>query len=509
MYSVLNGEVHTMARTPIDKTFSTSSSVNKMNVIQQFIDGQLIQSSGTATIPVLNPATEEIIAYAPQGTAADVDRAVSAARDALPAWQQRTAAERGCFLIAIADELDQRASEIARVTSLNNGKPIAEAFMDLEDAIATYRYYGENAGDLLDARQDHPVPVRMPAYASRTRLDSVGVAALIVPWNFPLMTTAWKLAPALLAGCTTVLKPSEFTPLPEFMLADIAQTINLPAGVLNIVNGSGSKVGESLVSHPGISKVSFTGSNRTGTQVMRAAASNARNISLELGGKSPIIVFEDSDPELAAEWIAAGIFFNAGQMCSATSRLLIHESIADDILHRVKDTAQAIKLGDPLAADTGMGPLITRAQYNKSLAYLRIAHDEGLKKLTEDRTTLPASGFFFPPTIFTEVPTHSRLWREEIFAPVLCSRTFASETEAIELANDSNYGLAATVASADMTRAQRVTNRLEAGHVWLNGPQVALPETSWGGYKESGIGRELGPWGLNAFLEVKHVTYPA
>ncbi|WP_435103261.1 aldehyde dehydrogenase family protein [Arhodomonas sp. AD133] len=476
--------------------------------IQQFIDGRLVPSASDDTLAVHNPATETVMDQVPRGAPEDVNRAVTAAHRALASWRALTTVERGRYLLAIADELERRGEEIVRLTSRNNGKPLAEARIDLGDAVATYRYYGEHAEALLDARQNADVAVAMPGYASRLRLEPVGVAALIVPWNFPLVTTAWKLAPALLAGCTAVLKPSEVTPLPEMVMAEVAETVDLPAGVLNIVNGTGEHVGAPLTIHPDVAKVSFTGSNPVGAQVMRAAAADARNISLELGGKSPIVVFEDADPDQAVEWIMAGIFFNAGQICSATSRLLVHESVAEAVLPRLKAAAEALALGDPLDEATEMGPLTTRAQYDKALTYFRQAVSENLVCLTGGTASNRAHGYFVAPTVYTHVPTDSRLWREEIFAPVLCTRTFASEDEAVALANDCAYGLAATVVSADTERAHRVADRLEAGHVWLNGPQVILPETSWGGHKASGIGRELGPWGLHAFLEVKHVSYP-
>ncbi len=478
------------------------------STIDNFIDGHRTPSGSADIQAVHNPATEAVIARVPQGTPADVDRAVAAALRALASWRTRTAVERGWYLLAIADELERRGEEIVRLSSGNNGKPLAEARIDLGDAVATYRYYGEQAEALLDARQDADVPVAMPGYASRLRLEPAGVAGLIVPWNFPLVTTAWKLAPALLAGCTAVLKPSEVTPLPEMVMAEIAEAVALPAGVLNIVNGTGEGVGAPLVTHPGVAKVSFTGSNMVGAQVMRAAAEDARSISLELGGKSPILVFEDADPDQAVEWIMAGIFFNAGQICSATSRLLIHESAADTVLPRLKAAAEALALGDPLDEATEMGPLTTATQYDKALAYFRQAEREGLTCLTGGAAADREHGYFVAPTVYTNVPTNSRLWREEIFAPVLCTHTFTTEDEAVALANDCAYGLAATVVSANTERAHRVADRLEAGHVWLNGPQVILPETAWGGYKASGIGRELGPWGLHAFLEVKHVSYP-
>ena len=479
---------------------------NTHTLNEHFIGGEWVASANAATLPIVNPATAESIGTLTLGNAADVERAVRAARNAFASWSKTSGKERASYLRAIAQQIRDQAESLARLSSLNNGKPLGESRMDMSDAAATYEYYATLA-EQLDARQGVSVPLQANEFASTTYLEPAGVVGLIVPWNFPFVTTAWKVAPALAAGCTVVLKPSEITPLVEFELANIARTIGLPPGVLNIVAGDGAGVGAPLVDHPEVAKISFTGSNRVGERVMQSAARRIANVSLELGGKSPILVFEDADPQQAAELIAAGIFFNCGQMCSATSRLLVHRDVAQSVLERLKAVAEATLVGDAFSEGVTMGPLTSANQLQTVCGYIERGLAEGLKLLTGG-ARLPRPGYFVEPTIFLDVPSSSALWREEIFGPVLCARTFATEQEALELANDSDFGLAATIVTADMERARRVARGLQAGHIWINGPQAVFPETSWGGFKRSGLGRELGPWGLQAFLEVKQVTQP-
>jgi betaine-aldehyde dehydrogenase len=392
------------------------------------------------------------------------------------------------------------------LSSINNGKPLAEARVDMADAAASFEYYAEKAVE-LEKGQNRDVPVPDAGYKARLKLEPVGVASLIVPWNFPLVTTSWKVAPALAAGCTVVLKPSEVTPIVELELAAIAIDVGLPPGVLNIVTGTGVDVGGPMTVHPGVAKVSFTGSNAVGARVMAAAAPGIKSVGLELGGKSPIVVLDDADEEMAAELICGGIFYNAGQMCSATSRLIMDRKVAPRILDRVVEMARALKPGDPLAPDTTIGPMTTKAQHTKVLDYIERGRAAGLSLATGGgRPKGVEGGWFIEPTIFTDVPTSSPLWREEIFGPVLCVRLFDREDEAVAMANDSDFGLVATVIGADDARTNRVADALEAGHVWINSPQMIFVQTSWGGFKASGIGRELGPWGLSSYLEVKHTT---
>ena len=475
---------------------------------KQFINNQWVASAGTRLLDVMNPYREERIAQVTAGDPADVDAAVKAAQQAQPAWQELGGTARAGYLNGVADGLEARRDALIKLSATNNGKPLAEAGIDLDDAIACYRYYAGQA-KALDDRQGQLVSVEMEGVEARTYHDPVGVVGLIAPWNFPLVTSAWKLAPALAAGCTAVLKPSEVTPLPELVMAEIALEIGLPAGVLNLLNGDGEGIGAPLTNHLGVDKISFTGSNRVGEAVMRAASTRTASVSLELGGKSPILVMEDADPAQAADWVMAGIYFNAGQICSATSRLLVHEDIAEALYAALAERMDGLALGDPLAEGTDLGPMTSAKQRDAVQAYLDIAEQEGLTAVRDgNHRTLPAQGYFLAPTLYRDVPLESRLWKEEIFGPVLCGHSVASEAEAIRLANDSVYGLAATVISGDPERAKRIGRKLKAGSIWYNSEQLVLPETGWGGFKRSGIGRELGPWGLSAYLEVKHVIGP-
>jgi betaine-aldehyde dehydrogenase len=470
-----------------------------------FIDGRWQASGAPDLLDVFNPCTEEVIGQMLAATAEDVEKAVAAAKAAFAGWKKAGGAVRARFLKAIAARLRERAEELAVLSSRNNGKPLAEARVDMADAAASFSYYAEQAV-ALEAQQDSAVTVPDAAYQSQLRLEPAGVAALIVPWNFPLVTTSWKVAPALAAGCTVVLKPSEVTPLVELELGNICLDVGLPPGVVNIVTGQGA-VGAAITSHRDVAKISFTGSNKVGASVMQAAAQGFKSVGLELGGKSPIIVFADADEKQAVELIIGGIFYNAGQMCSATSRLLVEKSSASRVVEQVVAAARALKLGDALDPETTMGPITTKAQYEKVQYYIAMGKALGHHLVTGGGKPQNLNhGWFLEPTIFTDVPANSPLWREEIFGPVLCVQTFETEADAIALANDCDFGLVATIATRDLPKAQRVADALEVGHIWINSPQIIFVETSWGGFKASGIGRELGPWGLSAYLEVKHKT---
>ena len=468
-----------------------------------YIDGQW--HAGSELLPVINPSTEEPLAVVGGGDPHSVEQAVSAAQAGLAKWAAASGAERGAVLRRIAAGVAERRERLMQLQSSNNGKPQFEAAIDVDDVIATFEYYAGLA-EGLDAAQDRDVPLPSDDFSARVRREPCGVVGLIVPWNFPMVTTAWKLAPALAAGCSVVLKPSEVTPLPELELAAIIAGSGLPKGVFNLVCGTGLAVGAPLAADPRVAKISFTGSNAVGVQVMQRAAETIKGVSLELGGKSALLVLADADLELAVELACGGGFFNAGQMCSATSRVLVADELADEFLLRLKARAEAIRVADPFDPDVEMGALVNQAQYQRVLGHIDRGLSVGAKLVCGgERPVDRARGFFVRPTIFTEVPLDSALWREEIFGPVLCVRSFASETEAIALANDSEFGLVASVVGADVQNAERVANALQAGLVWINAPQVIFPQTAWGGYKQSSIGRELGPWGLQAFQEIKHV----
>lgn len=467
------------------------------------IDGQW--SAGSEHLRVINPATEALLTTVNGGDEGAVDRALSAATAAFAQWSNTSGAERGAILRRIASGVQAGRERLMYLQSSNNGKPLFEAGIDVDDVIATFEYYAGLA-EALDASQDSPLELPSEAFAARVRREPCGVVGLIVPWNFPMVTTAWKLAPALAAGCCVVLKPSEVTPLPELELAAIIARSGLPNGVFNLVCGTGLAVGAPLSSDPRVAKISFTGSNAVGVQVMQRAAETIKGVSLELGGKSSLLVMADADLDLAVELASGGGFFNAGQMCSATSRVLVADALADEFLQRLKARAESIRVADPFDPEVEMGALVNQAQYQRVLGHIDRGLSAGARLVCGGgRPADLPRGYFLQPTVFTDVPLDSALWCEEIFGPVLCVRRFASEQEAIALANDSQFGLVASVVSGDASTAQRVANALQAGLVWINAPQVIFPQAAWGGYKQSSLGRELGPWGLQAFQEIKHV----
>ena len=461
--------------------------------------------AGHDVLEVINPATEETLAQVSVGDASAVAQAVDAASAAFIGWSQSTGRERGALLRKVAQGVSEQREPLMRVQSRNSGKPLFEAGIDVDDVIATFEYYAALA-EALDAEQDRAVALPSDAFSARLRREPCGVVGLIVPWNFPMVTTAWKLAPALAAGCCVVLKPSEVTPLAELQLARIIAGAGFPAGVFNLVCGTGLAVGAPLAAEPRVAKISFTGSNAVGVQVMQRAAETVKGVSLELGGKSSLLVLEDADLDLALELACGGGFFNAGQMCSATSRVLVADSLADEFLQRLTARAEGIRVADPFAEDVEMGALINHAQYQRVLAHIQRGVQDGARLLCGgERPAHLAKGYFIRPTLFTDVPLDSALWQQEIFGPVLCVRRFTTEDEAIALANDSDFGLVASVVSRNGEAAERVANALQAGTVWINAPQLIFAQTAWGGYKQSSIGRELGPWGLAAFQEIKHV----
>ena len=468
-----------------------------------YINGQW--SAGREHLRVINPATEALLTTVNGGDERAVDLAVNAATEAFKRWSKTSGAERGAILRNIANGVRNGRDHLMKLQSSNNGKPQFEAAIDVDDVIATFEYYAELA-EGLDAQLDSNVALPSDDFSARLRREPCGVVGLIVPWNFPMVTTAWKLAPALAAGCCVVLKPSEVTPLPELELAAIIAESGLPNGVFNLVCGTGLAVGAPLSADPRIAKISFTGSNAVGVQVMQRAAETVKGVSLELGGKSSLLVLDDADLELAVELACGGGFFNAGQMCSATSRVLVADELADEFLERLQKRAQAIRVADPFDPDVEMGALVNQAQYQRVLGHIDRGLSAGAKLVCGgNRPADLPRGYFLQPTVFTNVPLDSALWCEEIFGPVLCVRSFSSEAEAIALANDSQFGLVASVVTRNAETADRVANALQAGLVWLNAPQVIFPQTAWGGYKQSSIGRELGPWGLAAFQEIKHV----
>ena len=468
-----------------------------------YINGEWL--AGDQPLRVINPATEALLTTVYGGDEGAVDQALNAATQAFTHWSNTTGAERGAILRRIAAGVRDARERLMHLQSSNNGKPLFEAAIDVDDVVATFEYYAELA-EGLDARQDSPLALPSADFSARLRREPCGVVGLIVPWNFPMVTTAWKLAPALAAGCCVVLKPSEVTPLPELELASIIAECGLPDGVFNLVCGTGLAVGAPLAADPRVARISFTGSNAVGVQVMQRAAETVKGVSLELGGKSSLLVLADADLDLAVELACGGGFFNAGQMCSATSRVLVADELADEFLQRLKTRAEAIRVADPFDPDVEMGALVNQAQYQRVLGHIDRGLSAGATLVCGgQRPAHLPRGFFLQPTIFTDVPLDSALWCEEIFGPVLCVRRFSTPAQAIALANDSRFGLVASVVSRDTAAAEEVANALQAGLVWINAPQVIFPQAAWGGYKQSSLGRELGPWGLAAFQEIKHV----
>ncbi len=473
-----------------------------------FIDGKWTAPVKGGTFDVIDPATETVVHKMSAATAEDVDKAVRAARKAFDQgpWPKMSGKERATYLRKIADGIRSRQAEIAELEVLDNGKPFPEADWDIGDAAGCFDFYAGLAEE-LDDRSEEPVALSDARFTSKAVREPVGVAGAIIPWNFPLLMAAWKVAPALAAGCTMVLKPSELTSLTALELGAICIDAGLPDGVLNIVPGLGAEAGQAIVDHPGVDKLAFTGSVPTGSKIMAAAARDIKRVSLELGGKSPFVIFEDSDIEEAVEWIMFGIFWNQGEVCSATSRVLVQESIYEKLMERLVEEAGKISIGPGMQDGVLLGPLVSKGQYDKVLRAIENAKADGATiacggKRPEGFNT----GYYVEPTVLTDVPLTSDAWKEEIFGPVVCVCPFKTEEEAIELANDSRFGLAAAVMSADDERAERVASAFRAGIVWVNCSQPTFTEAPWGGYKQSGIGRELGYWGLNNYLETKQIT---
>ncbi|WP_179875613.1 aldehyde dehydrogenase family protein [Sinorhizobium sp. BJ1] len=473
-----------------------------------YIDGKWTAAANGGTFDVVNPATEEVIHKIAAATAQDVDVAVKAARRAFDedGWPKLSGAQRAKYLRAIADGIRARQAEIARLEVIDNGKPFPEADWDIADAAGCFDFYAGLA-EQLDSNPEEPIALPDARFTSKAVKEPIGVAGAIIPWNYPLLMAAWTVAPALAAGCTVVLKPAEVTSLTALELAAVADEAGLPPGVLNIVTGSGSIAGQAIIDHKGVDKLAFTGSGPVGSKIMAAAARDIKRVSLELGGKSPFVVFDDADIDEAVEWIMFGIFWNQGQVCSATSRVLVQKGIYGRLLTRLVDETKKIKIGDGLEDGVLLGPLVSRRQHEQVVAAIEAATAAGATlacggKRPEGFET----GYYLEPTVLTEVPLESDAWREEIFGPVVCIRPFSTEEEAIALANDSRFGLAAAVMSKDDVRAERVASAFRAGIVWINCSQPTFTEAPWGGYKESGIGRELGRWGLENYLETKQIT---
>jgi acyl-CoA reductase-like NAD-dependent aldehyde dehydrogenase len=450
----------------------------------------------TDTLAVIEPATEAVLQEVPRADAAEVDAAVARAREAFPAWRAIAPAERASLLHGLANALAGHQEELAQLEARNAGKPIADARGEMEMVVATFRYYA--------GAPERPLGETIPVAGGQafTVREPLGVVALIVPWNFPLVIASWKLAPALAAGDTVVLKPAELTPLTALRFAEIAAEAGIPDGVVNVVVGPGSVCGRRLVEHPDVAKIAFTGSTEVGRSIASGAAATIKRVTLELGGKSPNVVFADADLEAAAAAAPMAVFGNAGQDCCARSRILVQDAVLDEFMTALERAVTAIRVGDPLDQSTQMGPLISAGQRETVSSFVNAEEPVAI------RGSAPGGpGYWFPPTVLCPVDPGSRAAREEIFGPVAVVIPFRDEHEAVRLANDTIYGLSGSIWSRDGARALRVARAIDAGVLSINSNTSVRVATPFGGFKQSGYGRELGPHAIEAYTEPKSIYY--
>ena len=480
-----------------------------MELRKMFIDGSWVEGSTKKTTPTFNPSNGEILAMATEGTVDDVRTAVAAAKKSFYVtreWRDLDSQSRSDMLCKIADAIEAEKEEFARLDSMDHGKPLREAEADIDDAVHCFRYY---AG-LLKAPYGGAYDVndgfgKMHSY---TVHEPVGVCALITPWNYPLLMAAWKLAPALAAGNSVVFKPSSNCVLSCVKRSELFETIDMPKGSVNLVLGPGGTIGNELAENKDVDMVTFTGSTAVGQSIMRAAAGNVKKIGLELGGKSPNVIFADADLDSAVEWAMIGIFLNQGEVCSAGSRILIEESIKDAFVKRLVKKANTMTIGNPLE-NPDMGPLVSEEHMNKVLGYIKKGVEEGAtlvcggERYTEGDCS---KGYYVRPTIFDNCTDDMTIVKEEIFGPVVTIQTFKTEQEAIDMANHTEYGLAGAVFTKDGSRALRIIKEIRAGITWINCYNPTFNEAPWGGYKKSGIGRELGIHGLEKYQEIKQIN---
>ncbi len=470
-----------------------------MTALEMFINGKWVPSAGGAPEPILNPATEETIACVPQATVADVDRAVESASVAFGRWAEATPAVRSRALLKLADRIESCAQPLAELESRNVGKPLPVAKDDVEFAVDNLRFFA-GAARSLEGRASGEY---LPGHTSLIRREPLGVVASIAPWNYPLLMAIWKIGPALAVGNTVVLKPSELTPLTALKIAELSAEI-FPPGVLNVITGHGVPVGAALVEHPNVAMVSLTGDVDTGRKILQAASHTFKKVHLELGGKAPAVVFEDADLEWTAQRLRRSAFYNTGQDCTAATRIIVHRGVAEQLLDLLMTEIRQIRLGDPFAPETTIGPLVSRMQQDKVSGMVERAREAGGEVIAGGRKP-DGHGYFYLPTLISGVKQTDEIVQKEVFGPVLTLQTFAEEYEAVELANGVAYGLTASVWTQDVSRAVRVSNKLQFGTVWINNHTRLTPEMPHGGRKYSGHSKDMSTYALEEYTQIKHV----
>ncbi|WP_345242565.1 betaine-aldehyde dehydrogenase [Pontibacillus salipaludis] len=474
--------------------------------LQHYINGKWVGADSGDTRTIINPYNQEVIATVPEGNETEAKEAIAAAREAFDngEWASTPATERGAIVRTIAEFIERDKEELAYLESLDTGKTVEESRGDMEDIAGVFRYYAELAdkdgGEMIDSPVANSI--------SKVVREPVGVCGQITPWNYPLLQASWKLAPALATGNTLIMKPSEITPLTTVKVFQLIEEAGVPAGVANLVLGAGSTIGAELSANEDVDLISFTGGIVTGKKIMQAASSNVKKLALELGGKNPNIIFADADFETAVDQALNGVFFHAGQICSAGTRLIVEDSIHDEFVQALVERVKKFKLGSGFDEDTQMGPLISAEHLQKVEEYVEAGVQEGATiavggKRPEDPEL--QKGFFYLPTIFTDCTSEMTIVQEEAFGPIITVEKFSTEEEAVTISNDSIYGLAGGVWTNDTRKAERCAAKMRMGTVWINDFNLYFPHAPWGGFKQSGIGRELGKLGLEEYTETKHI----